>query len=236
MLEQLGQSADVASNGVEAVDAAVRLPYDIVLMDMQMPEMDGLEATRRIRKASLPSQPRIVAMTANVLQRDRERCLAAGMDDYISKPVKLENLARVLHQCQRRDSPSAAAPVAQVAPQAVELPFDPAVIARLTSEVGHEALAGVLDTMITDTPRLLTGLQQALAKADPAQLRHWAHTLKSNAMMLGAEALARQFQELERFAGGDSMAVAAAKVATAQDCYQKLIAIVRQLADGARAA
>jgi HPt (histidine-containing phosphotransfer) domain-containing protein len=90
--------------------------------------------------------------------------------------------------------------------------------------------------MITDTPRLLTGLQQALAKADPAQLRHWAHTLKSNAMMLGAEALARQFQELERFAGGDSMAVAAAKVATAQDCYQKLIAIVRQLADGARAA
>jgi signal transduction histidine kinase/CheY-like chemotaxis protein len=236
MLEQLGQSADVVSNGLEAVDAALRLPYDLILMDMQMPEMDGLEATQRIRQASMPRQPRIVAMTANVLQGDRERCLLAGMDDYIGKPVKLENLARIVRQCQQRDIPSAAPPEAPVCPQSSEPPFDTAVIARLISEVGHEAFAGVLDTMIKDTPRLLSGLQQAMAKADPAQLRHWAHTLKSNAMLVGAEALAQKFQELERIARSDSMAAAAPKVATAQNHYEQLMAIVSKLADGPRAA
>ena len=116
------------------------------------------------------------------------------------------------------------------------MPFDAAVITRLTAELGHEALAGVLNIMIKDTGRLLAGLQQALANADSAQLRHWAHTLKSNAMMVGAEALARQFQELERIAGSNSIGAAAAKVATARDNYQKLMVLVGKWADGARAA
>jgi len=101
LLERLGYSADVAANGLEALDALRRQPYDLVLMDMQMPEMDGLEATRRIR-ADFPAkrQPRIVAMTANAMKGDRERCIEAGMDDYISKPVKWESLVEAIGRCE----------------------------------------------------------------------------------------------------------------------------------------
>jgi len=101
LLDRLGYSADVAGNGLEALDALRRQPYDLVLMDMQMPEMDGLQATRRIR-ADFPAkrQPRIVAMTANAMKGDRERCIDAGMDDYISKPVKWESLVEAIGRCE----------------------------------------------------------------------------------------------------------------------------------------
>jgi PAS domain S-box-containing protein len=97
MLERLGYNADVAANGREAVEALTRQPYDLILMDIQMPEMDGMQATQQIRRGWLPNQqPRIVAMTANALAGDRETYLASGMDDYVSKPVKIEELTRVL--------------------------------------------------------------------------------------------------------------------------------------------
>ena len=95
MLKRLGCRADIAANGIEAIQAMKRQPYDIVLMDVKMPEMDGLQATRIIRKL-WPQGPKIVAITAYALQGDRERCLEAGMDGYISKPVKMEELAKVL--------------------------------------------------------------------------------------------------------------------------------------------
>jgi signal transduction histidine kinase/DNA-binding response OmpR family regulator len=97
ILERLGHRADVASNGEEAVESVRRQPYDVVLMDVQMPEMDGLDATRYIR-AELPSerQPHIIAMTANAFSEDRAQCLEAGMDDYLSKPVRKEQLAGAL--------------------------------------------------------------------------------------------------------------------------------------------
>jgi CheY-like chemotaxis protein len=97
LLSQMGYRADVASNGVEAVESVERQPYDVVLMDVQMPEMDGLEASRHIH-ARLPngSRPRIVAMTANAMAGDREMCLAAGMDDYMTKPIRVERLVQAL--------------------------------------------------------------------------------------------------------------------------------------------
>lgn len=97
MLERFGYRADVAANGIETLEALDRQPYDLVFMDVLMPEMDGLEATRQIR-SQFPQehQPRIVAMTANAMQGDREMCLAAGMNDYISKPIQLKDLQNSL--------------------------------------------------------------------------------------------------------------------------------------------
>jgi PAS domain S-box-containing protein len=99
MLERAGYQADIAANGLEVLDALESHPYDIVLMDVQMPEMDGLEATRHIRTTLPPErQPHIIAMTAHAIEGDRERCLEAGMDDYLSKPVRMELLVEALNQ------------------------------------------------------------------------------------------------------------------------------------------
>ena len=99
MLKRLGYRADVAANGFEVLQALQRQKYDIILMDVRMPELSGLEATRQIRKLWPASQqPRIIAVTAYALEGDREKCLEAGMDDYISKPVKMEELYSTLRK------------------------------------------------------------------------------------------------------------------------------------------
>jgi signal transduction histidine kinase/CheY-like chemotaxis protein/tetratricopeptide (TPR) repeat protein len=103
ILQQMGYRADLASNGIEAVESVERQTYDVVLMDVQMPEMDGLEASRRITAKWSPGRrPRIVAMTANAMQGDREMCLSAGMDDYLTKPIRVERLVEALHQVAAR--------------------------------------------------------------------------------------------------------------------------------------
>jgi CheY-like chemotaxis protein len=105
LLQQMGYRADVASNGIEAVESVERQTYDVILMDVQMPEMDGLEASRRIT-AKWPGgeRPRIVAMTANAMQGDREMCLRAGMDDYVTKPIRIDALVEALeHAIPRKD-------------------------------------------------------------------------------------------------------------------------------------
>ena len=99
LLSQMGYRADLAANGFEAIEAVERQTYDLVLMDVQMPEMDGLEASRQITaRRSAEQRPRIVAMTANAMQGDREQCLAAGMDDYLSKPIRVDALVQALTQ------------------------------------------------------------------------------------------------------------------------------------------
>ena len=103
ILQQMGYRADLASNGIEAVESVGRQAYDVVLMDVQMPELDGLEATRRI-VATWPEgrRPRIVAMTANAMQGDREMCIAAGMDDYLTKPIRVDRLVEALSHVPAR--------------------------------------------------------------------------------------------------------------------------------------
>ncbi|MBI5713889.1 MAG: response regulator, partial [Chloroflexi bacterium] len=99
LLERMGYRADIAANGLEVIAALERQRYDVILMDMQMPEMDGLDATRRIRRELAPQvQPRIIAMTANAMQGDREMCLEAGMDDYVSKPIQVKDLQTALER------------------------------------------------------------------------------------------------------------------------------------------
>ena len=106
MLEKMGSGVDVACDGSESVEMAMRHPYAAIFMDCQMPEMDGFEATQEMRKRESPEQRcAIVAMTANAMRGDREKCLAAGMDDYISKPISKNDLAEALRRNIRRTDP-----------------------------------------------------------------------------------------------------------------------------------
>jgi HPt (histidine-containing phosphotransfer) domain-containing protein len=142
----------------------------------------------------------------------------------------------VLDQCPSRRTETSSSGNAHETGFAEGPPYDQEVIKGLVSAVGWEALVGVLETMINDAPRLLKGLQQALADEDAAQVRIWAHTLKSNAMTVGATALIRQFEEIESSAASGSLSAATSQAAKAQADYRQLMTFVRKLADNPAAA
>jgi PAS domain S-box-containing protein len=188
LLAKLGYEADVVENGREALDALERVTYDVVLMDVQMPELDGLEATRRIRERFRSTHgPTIVAMTANAMEGDREDCLAAGMDDYLSKPIRLEELSRALAKCR---------PVSAVEP------LDQAVLGTLVSslggdEEGREAVRELVETFLEDAATQMASLHGAVECGDADAARRAAHTLKSNGATFGAQPFAELCRELE---------------------------------------
>jgi PAS domain S-box-containing protein len=207
LLGQMGYRADVASNGLEAIEAVARQTYDVVLMDVQMPELDGFEASREInRRWPDERRPRIVAMTANALQGDRELCEAAGMDDYVAKPIRVEELVAALERCRHRsDAAARSAPTAQIgttAPPSAPGPasIDPAAIERLTVTMGGTFIAELIDTFGEDTRELIATLRRALAGADLEAFRRAAHSLKSTSETLGATGLAGMARELEGMA------------------------------------
>jgi signal transduction histidine kinase/DNA-binding response OmpR family regulator/HPt (histidine-containing phosphotransfer) domain-containing protein len=208
VLKRLGYRADVAANGLEALRALERQSYDVVLMDMQMPEMDGLEATRRLRQELLPSQqPYVVAMTANAMQGDREQCLSAGMDDYISKPIRVEELVRALSAARPLDGYPAAFPIAGLP---VQEPGQPAqaqqeeVLDRSALENLQETLGGdfanlalLIQSFLEEAPALITDLHRFVSSADVAGVRRAAHSLKGNGSEFGARAFAELCRQLE---------------------------------------
>jgi signal transduction histidine kinase/DNA-binding response OmpR family regulator len=213
LLRNIGQRADLATNGVEAVSALQRQHYDLVLMDCQMPEMDGFAATREIRER-IPAdrQPYIVAMTANALEGDRERCLNAGMDDYIAKPVDRERLRAILAEVGSRDTYGADGP-----------DRDHAVLQVLRDAVGADGAAEVVDAMVEDAARLLDALEESLERRDPAALRLVAHTMKSNSATVGADALTALLAELEQLAASGTTDGAAEKAAHGGERYRRLM-------------
>ncbi len=190
LLQKVGYRADVAANGVEALEALERQPYDVVLMDVEMPEMDGLEATRRIHQRwSKEQRPRIIAVTANAMAGERELCFEAGMDDYIAKPIRIKELTGALDRTSPR-APGRGEPP----------PLDPEVIARLAASFGDgggEFVGALIDTFLDHAPGQLASLRNALERADSDELRRAAHTLKSNAATFGATSLAEVSRELE---------------------------------------
>jgi signal transduction histidine kinase/ligand-binding sensor domain-containing protein/DNA-binding NarL/FixJ family response regulator len=201
MLERLGYRADVAANGLETLDALRQRAYDVVLMDIQMPEMDGLEATRQVRK-EFPHdmQPRIIAVTANAMRGDREECLSAGMDDYISKPFEVHELVEALKKSkpQRRRGTRRA----EIRNPKSEIPpvLDSAAMKRLQGLLGERAsamLPVLIDSFFQDAVELQASARDALEQDKAEDLRRAAHTLKSNSKKFGATALARLCQDLE---------------------------------------
>ncbi len=199
MLKRLGYRADVAGNGIEAIEAVKRQPYDVVLMDVQMPEMDGWEATRRIRAAG-GAQPRIIAMTADATREGREACFAAGMDDYLCKPIQPADLVAALSRAAgHRVKAEAAEPAPEAAPPAATA-FDAAVLHELRASLGRHAEAKmkvILTTFHESARRLLADLEAALAEGDGERLHRTAHTLKSTAASVGAMHLSQIARTLE---------------------------------------
>src|SRR5262245_23315943 len=196
LLEQMGYRADVAANGLEAVTAVERQPYDVVLMDVQMPEMDGLEASREIIRRWPDGRPRIVAMTANAMQGDRELCLAAGMDDYVSKPIRVEELVAALD----RSAGQAAEPSR---PAATDV-LDTATLEQLRAAMGS-GFDELLSTFVEDSQELMSTLRRTLGRRDIDAFRRAAHSLKSNAASFGATTLSGLARDLETLARSGSL-------------------------------
>jgi PAS domain S-box-containing protein len=207
MLEHLGYTVDLATNGAEAVDAVARTPYDVVLMDCLMPVMDGYEATARIR--ALPGavgRIPIVAVTASAMSDDRDRCLASGMDDHVSKPLDPTALAAALARARASRSGGGGAPPgvsdeAGAAPAAVPAAvLDPAMLDRLRElDAGTEQgfFRHIIGLFIDDSPKRLANLAAAIAAGDGLTAGRFAHSLKGSAANLGARRLAAVCAEIE---------------------------------------
>ena len=202
MLARLGYRADGVADGVEAVEAVARVPYDVVLMDCQMPEMDGYGATAAIRRLEgLRRHVPIIAMTANAMEGDRERCLAAGMDDYVAKPVKEDELAAALGRWVGRHAATVERAVPSTAPACGAV--DQAAIddlRRLTDGGGPDMVDEVIALFLQDAPAQLSAMRAALAAGDAAALRHAAHSLKGSSGYLGARRLMALCAEVEQSA------------------------------------
>lgn len=216
-LERLGYKADVASDGWEAVQAAKAKRYDLILMDVQMPKMDGLEATRVIRdraSGSLNPDVVIVALTAHAVAGDREKCLAEGMNDYLAKPVKIAELEEVIERWlwQRRNQEDIAVPEVAPKPGACVPPdaraeefsdqvFDQAVLLNLF-EGDYEAAAEVANEFLAGVSEQVGAIRAAVQAGDPIMLREKAHALKGSAASVGAGGIRACAAELEKKAAG----------------------------------
>ncbi|QLE53887.1 response regulator (plasmid) [Nostoc sp. C057] len=214
MLQRMGYRADIANNGLEALSALRQQSYDLVFMDVQMPEMDGLEATRRIcQQWSDNSRPWIIAMTAHAMQGDREECLSAGMNDYISKPIRMETLVQafnnyqILHSSANKNQQLTLSAetdeqlfLTEIKQEVILIPaIDAEGFQALKDSLGNdvEILAEVIDDYLEDVPQRLVTIHNAIDKKDAAGLLNSAHALKSASMNFGANNLAKLCQELE---------------------------------------
>jgi signal transduction histidine kinase/CheY-like chemotaxis protein/HPt (histidine-containing phosphotransfer) domain-containing protein len=226
MLEGLGLDVSRACNGEEALHSVQADDFDLILMDCQMPVMDGFAATTEIRRheqqrgraRSLP----IIAITANALQGDRESCLAAGMDDYLSKPYTQQALGQTL--ARWISLPRVPAPSAALAePPSDDEPINQQAldnIRALSPANGDALLERVLQAFLSDTPGHLHTLRQAIAADDAEQLRKTAHSLKSSAANVGANALAQRSKELEQLGRNETTAGAAVLLADMERSFQ----------------
>jgi PAS domain S-box-containing protein len=219
LLGKQGHTVTLAVNGKQAVETVSREPFDAILMDVQMPEMDGLEATMRIRADEAGSTRRlpIIALTAHAMKGDRDRCLAVGMDAYLSKPIDHKELAKALAKWTAPLSAqpaSAAVPALEVDDAAALAPGLPVVdrVLALSRIGGDEKLLGELtELVLVETPGWLRDLHSANQQRNLSQIRRLAHTIKGAVSLLGAEAaraVAARLEELGRIGGLDGVAAA----------------------------
>lgn len=214
MLEKLGYRVDVVANGEEALSAVHRQPYDAILMDCQMPEMDGYTATQEIRRREGKGKRiPIIAMTANTMKGDREHCLNAGMDDFIPKPVKAEILQEVLREWIKLNlEPESSTETPKPEPPATALTSDTPVaiqdtpsldqqtlqdLRELGGEDDPEFLNSIIEQFLIDLPTHAAAIQDAMTRQDAQALMKAAHALKGSCRNIGATILSEVCGTLE---------------------------------------
>jgi PAS domain S-box-containing protein len=239
LLKKIGYRADVAANGLQVLRALERATYDVVIMDVQMPEMDGLEATRQICQRWPEGRPHVIAATANAMQDEREACLAAGMDAYLSKPIHVDELAAALSRC--RPHPPLAPPAPARQPGASSQPpspkqpgsrglaltagiVDSAALERLVKITADDPglLPALIDTFLADVPRLVEDAKLGLQQGHSDDVRRAGHTLKSTAATFGATRFSELSRSLESLATSGTLDGAADLIARLEAEYQKV--------------
>ncbi len=199
ILDKMGYRANVVINGIEVIKALKKQSYDLIFMDVHMPEMDGLKATQIICQEIEPSsRPYIAAMTANAMQGDRERCLAAGMDNYLSKPIRLEDLVQVIQQCpplevKQKDSDSKT--VKHNLPSAIDTNQLQDTFNALDNDT-QECL-DLVEVYLEETTKQLENINQAVKRKEATVIENTAHLLKSSSATLGALKFSQLCQDLE---------------------------------------
>ncbi|MBD1913738.1 MULTISPECIES: PAS domain-containing hybrid sensor histidine kinase/response regulator [unclassified Leptolyngbya] len=225
LLQRLGYEADIVSNGVQVLEALQRSTYDVILMDVQMPEMDGITATREIHRMWPQCRPRLIAVTANAMRGDRDECLQAGMDDYLSKPIRLEHLANALSQCQPH--------VCSMEPEAImENAIDSDALDAFRDDVGEEAdaiLLELIDCYLRETPAQVEMLHLDREEKERKTLIRAVHTLKSSSAIVGAMTFSRLCRDLEEEASSLSEASLSQKVSYLLSEYSRTCQALRQL-------
>jgi PAS domain S-box-containing protein len=240
ILHRLGYRADVVGNGLEVLEAIHRQGYDIILMDVQMPEMDGLTTTRYICQESRRGEihhPWIIAMTANAMQGDRQMCLDAGMDDYISKPIKLSYLVEALINgfnalsSLEGEDRDIKIEKNQSTIMTINDTLDYKTLEDLLDMAGDDALEMITDIIecyLDDTPNLVQQLEIALQEQNAHNLTHSAHTLKSSSGSLGAMNLSNFCQELENLGRAENLQFAPDLLAKIKVEYEKVNLALKQ--------
>jgi len=217
-LERLGYRADLATNGLEVLAALARQPCDLLLLDVQMPELDGLETARRICRELAPQQrPYIIAMTAGAMQGDREACLAAGMDDYLSKPVRVEQLRAALERGGQLKAPEHAVATCVIDRSALEL-----VRQELSAE-GPALVLELVDLFLGDSQERLATMQQAVLAGEVRLVERAAHTLRGSAAVMGARRLVQRCAQLEARAQASDLVGVASTLAQLETAHKEAV-------------
>ncbi|TAJ25951.1 MAG: response regulator [Nitrospirae bacterium] len=257
ILETLGFQAEVAADGQEAIEAAGRMPYAAILMDCHMPVMDGWEATREIRKREAspareasdeirgtryasrdtndvaPRRVPIIAMTANAMPRDRDKCLAAGMDDYLAKPVKTAELERTLQRwiptfhpshVQQPRTAEPDRPRSETSPTALNAPVDPKTLAALRELVGEEDphfVESLIGQFLQEAPRRLATLREAIGRGHAKDVEEAAHGLKGICGNLGVCRMAGLAADLQALAESGNLARSSTLLSQLQEEFDR---------------
>jgi CheY-like chemotaxis protein len=196
MLRRRGHTVEIVNNGQEAVEILRREKFDVVLMDLQMPILDGMGATAAIRAAETGKRTPIVALTANAATGERERCLAAGMDDYLSKPFRATDLITVVENIAAPEEQRVSRTIQVVADEKLDVDVE-GLRSELRDAGAEDALGAVLSVYVSDAPARMEEINDAAASGDLDRIRRAAHAYKSSSGTIRATELAKYLQQME---------------------------------------